>query len=45
VVCKGAYHKPVQTFLDRVDPRLKFDRNYSSLRPYTDYCEEILELR
>jgi len=44
-VCKGAYYKSVQTFLNRIDPRLKFDRNYRSLRPYTDYCEEILELR
>ncbi len=45
VVCKRAYHKPVQVFLSRINPRLKFDRNYDSIRPYTPYCEEILTLK
>lgn len=44
VVCKKAYHKPVQIFLSRIDPKLKFDRNYDSIRPYTPYCEEIITL-
>jgi len=44
VVCKMAYHKPVQVFLSRVNPKLKFDRNYDSIRPYTSYCEEIITL-
>ena len=44
VVCKKAYHKPVQVFLSRINPRLKFDRNYDSIRPYTPYCEEIITL-
>ncbi|NIM04010.1 hypothetical protein GTN66_07710 [bacterium] len=44
VVCKKAYHKPVQIFLSRIDSRLKFDRNYDSIRPYTPYCEEIITL-
>lgn len=43
-VCKKAYHKPVQIFLSRINPRLKFDRNYDSIRPYTPYCEEIITL-
>jgi hypothetical protein len=43
-VCRKAYHQPVQVFLSRIDPRLRFDRNYDALRPHTPYCEEILTL-
>lgn len=43
-VCKKAYEKPVQEFLKRVDPRLRFDRNYENIRPYADFCEEIIAL-
>lgn len=43
-VCRKAYHMPVQAFLSRIDPRLRFDRNYDALRPHTPYCEEILTL-
>jgi len=41
-ICKKAYHRPVQEFLARLDPNLRFDRNYQALRPYTPYCEEII---
>jgi hypothetical protein len=44
-VCRRAYHSPVQVFLDAIDGRLKFDRNYASLRPHTPYCEEIITLQ
>ena len=44
VVCKNAYHKPVQVFLSRINSKLKFYRNYDSIRPYTPYCEEIITL-
>jgi tRNA(adenine34) deaminase len=43
-ICRAAYHGPVQAFLSGIDPRLRFDRNYAALRPYTPYCEEILSL-
>lgn len=43
-ICRAAYQGPVQAFLYRIDPRLRFDRNYAALRPYTPYCEEILSL-
>jgi tRNA(adenine34) deaminase len=43
-ICKKVYHQPVQALLSKVNPGLKFDRNYSSLRPYTSYCEEIISL-
>ena len=43
-VCRKAYHQPVQVFLSRIDPRLRFERNYDALRPHTPYCEEIFTL-
>jgi tRNA(adenine34) deaminase len=43
-VCQKAYHRPVQVFLSRIHPALRFDRNYEALRPHTPYCEEILTL-
>ena len=43
-VCRKAYHQPVQAFLLRIDPRLRFDRNYAALRPHQPYCEEIITL-
>jgi tRNA(adenine34) deaminase len=44
VVCRKAYHQPVQAFLMQLHPGLRFDRNYDCLRPYTTYCEEIIFL-
>lgn len=43
-ICKQVYHQPVQVFLLRVHPKLRFERNYESLRPRTAYCEEIIRL-
>jgi len=43
-VCKKAYHQPVQAFVEMIDPRLRFERNYDALRPHTPYCEEIIIL-
>ncbi len=43
-ICRKAYHKPVQEFLARINPKLKFKRNYDCLRPHTAYCEEIIVL-
>ena len=44
VVCKEAYHRPVEVFLSRIHPKLRFDRNYERIRPYSPYCEEIINL-
>jgi hypothetical protein len=44
-ICRKAYHKPVAILLSKIDPRLNFERNYSSIRPYTTYCEEIISLK
>jgi hypothetical protein len=43
-ICSKVYHRPVQAFLSRIDPRLRFDRNYDALRPHTPYCEEVIAL-
>lgn len=43
-ICKKVYNRPSQEFLSRIDPRLRFDRNYEELRPYGPYCEEIITL-
>jgi hypothetical protein len=43
-ICKKVYHLPVQEFLSRINPRLRFDRNYEAIRPYRAYCEEIISL-
>ena len=43
-ICKKVYHKPVQVLLSKIDPRLRFKRNYQALRPYAPYCEEIIGL-
>ena len=43
-VCKKAFEKPVEEFLKTINPKLRFDRNYEHIRPYTAYCEEIIVL-
>jgi hypothetical protein len=44
IICKGAYHKPVDAFLTRIDPRLRFERDYAVIRPHAPYCQEIILL-
>ena len=43
-VCRKAYHRPVQELMARIDPKLRFERNYTALRPHAAYCEEIIIL-
>ena len=44
VVCRRVYQEPVEALLRKVDPCLRFRRNYTAIRPYAAYCEEILEV-
>ena len=44
LVCKQATEMPVQALLDMINPKLRFSRNYGKIRPYTEYCEETIEL-
>lgn len=44
-ICREIYHRPNQIFLSKINPRLTFKRNYKSIRPHANYCEEIIELK
>ncbi|RLF97358.1 nucleoside deaminase, partial [Thermococci archaeon] len=43
-VCKKGWEKSVQLLIEKINPKLRFTRNYNKIRPYTEYCEEIIEL-
>lgn len=43
-ICRKVYQQPVEDMLRRIDPRLRFRRNYAVLRPHQSCCEEIIEL-
>ena len=44
IVCKNVYEKPGKMLLKQISSKLNFRRNYNKIRPYTDYCEEIIEI-
>jgi tRNA(adenine34) deaminase len=39
-VCRAVSERPVQTFLSRLDPRLRFVRDYVAIRPHAPQCRE-----
>ncbi len=39
-VCRSTAERPVQTFLSRLDPRLRFVRDYVAIRPHAAVCRE-----
>jgi tRNA(Arg) A34 adenosine deaminase TadA len=39
-VCRAVSERPVQTFLSRLDPRLRFMRDYTTIRPHAAHCRE-----
>ena len=41
-VCRAVYEKPVQVFLSQLDPRLRFVRDYSAIRPRAPHCRESI---
>ncbi|MGE5237650.1 MAG: nucleoside deaminase [Chloroflexota bacterium] len=43
-VCRHLTEKPTNELIRQLNPRLRFFRNYERLRPYADYCEEIIAL-
>ena len=43
-VCKKIYERPTEDLIRRLNPKLRFTRNYERVRPYSDYCEEIIIL-
>ena len=44
VVCKRIFEKPMEELLRKINPRIRFSRNYEKIRPHTAYCEEIISL-
>lgn len=43
-ICQKIYEKPCQELLWKISPHLCFRRDYSRIRPYTDFCEEVIKL-
>jgi tRNA(adenine34) deaminase len=43
-ICKVAYEESMDSLMKKIDPRLEFKRNYEKLRPYSNYCEEMIIL-
>jgi len=43
-VCRHLTEKPSTEMLRKVNPKLRFTRNYEKLRPYASYCEEMIIL-
>lgn len=41
-VCRQTEEKPFQELISRISPNLKFSRNYEKIRPYEQYCEEMI---
>jgi hypothetical protein len=43
-VCRLCNERAMHDMLRQVDPRLVFSRNYVLIRPYAEFCEEIISL-
>lgn len=41
-ICKSVFEKSTEILMKRINPNIKFTRNYNKIRPYTKYCEEII---
>ena len=41
-VCKRINEDATNRLIQLIDPRLRFSRNYTHLRPYSPYCEEMI---
>jgi tRNA(adenine34) deaminase len=43
-ICKSVFEKPTDLLIKHLNPNLNFIRNYDRIRPYTDFCEEMITL-
>lgn len=43
-ICRQLNEGPTDILMKQVNHKLKFGRNYEKLRPYCNYCEEMVEL-
>ncbi|MFX0027312.1 MAG: nucleoside deaminase [Candidatus Hermodarchaeota archaeon] len=44
IICRQIFERPTEEFIKLLNPKLRFSRNYNFIRPYADYCEEIISL-
>ena len=44
MICKQLNEGPTDALVKQLNPRLEFRRNYQKLRPYCEYCEEMVVL-
>jgi hypothetical protein len=44
LICKTLFEKPTDILIKKLSPELKFSRDYDLIRPYTDFCEEMITL-
>ncbi|UCB47256.1 MAG: hypothetical protein JSV25_07555 [Spirochaetota bacterium] len=42
IICRELLERPADALIKRLNPHLRFSRNYSKIRPYSPYCEEII---
>jgi tRNA(adenine34) deaminase len=45
VVCRLHTQGATDALIKQLNPKLEFSRNYSELRPKSDFCEEMIELK
>lgn len=41
-ICKRYNEDSTDRLIKQIDPHLRFERNYQKMRPYFDYCEEMI---
>ncbi len=41
-ICRRYNEKSTDILIKQIDQKLRFDRNYQKLRPYYEYCEEMI---
>ena len=44
-LCRLVLEKPCQALIDKINPKIKFSRDYSHIRPLSNYCDERLILK
>lgn len=44
-ICKEILEPPAVAVLKKIDPKINFSRDYSHVRPYSDYCLEFVEVQ
>ena len=43
-ICKRSHERAVDDFMKNISPRLKFTHDSNMTRPYSEYCEEMIEV-